>query len=310
MNVLGLFSGIGGFEYGLQQAGFNISALCEIEPYPIQVLKKNFPNVPIIGDVKNITKDSFSDIDVICGGFPCTDISRAGKMNGGINGEKSGLWYEFRRIINEIKPKYAIIENVNSILGNGLETVLSNLAEIGYDATWTTYDSKWFGLPQRRSRVYIIAVRNGIKANTEIFDFDERDSMQHRFQMEIVREGFKWNFTTNEEVKCPFAYFTRQRSDQFDIIGLSSTLMKRDYKDFTDLVYQNGYLRRVTPTERMLLQGFPKDWLIESTNTNMFSANGMSVPVIKHIGKQLKVYDQKYGDDTFSKKVTLQKRLF
>ena len=115
MNVVGLFSGIGGFEYGLQNVGYNIKALCEIESYTVSVLKKNFPTTSILNDVKNINKDTFGDleIDVIVGGFPCTDISRAGKMNGGINGEKSGLWYEFRRIINDIKPKYAIIENVN-----------------------------------------------------------------------------------------------------------------------------------------------------------------------------------------------------
>jgi len=310
MNVLGLFSGIGGFEYGLQNVGYNINSLCEIEPYPISVLDKNFPNIPIISDVRNISKKQFNDIDVIVGGFPCTDISRAGKMNGGIKGEKSGLWFEFRRIIDEIKPKYAIIENVNSILGNGLETVLSNLAEIGYDATWTTYDTKYFGLPQRRSRVYIIAVRDGIPDNTEIFNFTERSTDKHKYEVQSVKKGFEWNFTENGNSESSFAYFTRQRSDEFACTGLSSTLMKRDYKDFTDIIYQDNKLRKVTPTERMLLQGFPKDWLIESTNTNMYSCNGMSVPVIEEIGKQLLDFDKKYGKMVYSKNIKQQKALF
>ena len=310
MNVLGLFSGIGGFEYGLQNVGYNIKALCEIEPYPVSVLKKNFPTIPIINDVRDIVHNSFKDIDVIAGGFPCTDISRAGKMNGGIRGEKSGLWFEFRRIINDIKPKYAIIENVNSILGNGIETVLSNLAEIGYDATWTSYDTKYFGLPQRRSIVYIIAVRDGIKDGTEIFQFKERSTEQHRYKVQSIKKSFEWDYTQDGRIENPFAFFTRQRSDEFACTGLSSTLMKRDYKDFTDIIAQNGQLRRVTPTERMLLQGFPKDWLIKSTNTNMYSCNGMSVPVIEEIGKQLFQYDKKYGMMSYVKDIKLQRKLF
>lgn len=312
MNVLGLFSGIGGFEYGLQKAGYNITAMCEIEPYPVSVLKKNFSSIPIFNDVKDINKTTFNDneIDVIVGGFPCTDISRAGKMNGGINGEKSGLWFEFRRIINEIKPKYAIIENVNSILGNGLETVLSNLAEIGYDSNWQTLDTKYFGLPQRRSRVYIIGVRDGIPDNAEIFKFREHHTAKCRQKIQSIKKGFKWDFRESENIKSGFAFFTRQRSDEFACTGLSSTLMKRDYKDFTDLVLQNGILRRVTPEERMLLQGFPKDWLIPSTNQNMYSCNGMSVPVIEYIGNLLMDFHMKYENGIYEKDIKLQTTLF
>lgn len=307
LDVLDLFTGIGGFAYGLHRSGMNITALSEIEEYPSRVLKRNFPDVPNYGDVTKIHGGKYSDlseedkergvtilndIDVICGGFPCSDISRAGKQQGGINGEKSGLWKEFHRCIKEIRPKYTIIENVENLRRNGLDTLLSDLAEIGYDACWTTFDTKYFGLPQRRRRVYIVGFRDGINADCDFFQLEKRNLPESRSSVEFVNKGFKWYFESEFDSTQKTAYFTRQRSDEFDQLGVASTIMKRDYKDFTDVVHQNGILRRVTPKERMLLQGFDKDWLIPSTNHDMFSCNGMSVPVVEHIGNLLVNYDK------------------
>lgn len=288
MKTLGLFSGIGGFELGLQRAGFQISALCEIESPCINVLSKNFPNVPILNDVKNINLTP-NEYDVICGGFTCSDISIASKTGTGITGERSGIWKEFHRIIDEGRPQYAIIENVSALLNRGLEVLLHDLAKIGYDACWTTFDSKFFGTPQRRRRVYIVGVRDGIPANTDLFKFRERNTTEHKQKVAAFNNGFEWDFTKKSGIKHPFAYFTRQRSDQFACVGLSSTLTKRDYKDFTDIVYQDNILRRVTPTERLLLQTFPIDWFdgCNLSDTEKFKFNGMTVNVIEHIGKNV-----------------------
>lgn len=285
MNVLGLFSGIGGFELGLQRAGFNISALCEIEEPCIRVLNKNFPDIPIINDVKNISLKG-GEYDVMCGGFPCSDISISSKTGTGIRGSRSGIWSEYHRLINEGKPKYAIIENVSALLGRGLEVVLQDLAEIGYDATWTVFDSKFFGTPQRRRRVYIVGVRDGIPSGADLFRFRERNTKDHREQVVSFNNRFEWDFTKKQGIEYPFAYFTRQRSDEFACVGLSSTLTKRDYKDFTDIVLHNGTLRRVTPTERLALQTFPLDWFegCDLSNMEQFKFNGMTVNVIEHIG--------------------------
>lgn len=292
MKTLGLFSGIGGFELGLQRAGFDISALCEIEEPCVRVLNKNFQDTPIFTDVKNI-KLTPNQYDVVCGGFTCSDISIASKTGTGITGERSGIWKEFYRIINEGKPKYAIIENVSALLGRGLEVILQDLAEIGYDACWTTFDSKFFGTPQRRRRVYIVGVRDGIPLGTDIFKFSERNSAEHRQKVASFNNSLEWDFTKKSGIQHPFAYFTRQRSDQFACVGLSSTLTKRDYKDFTDLVYQDGILRRVTPAERLLLQTFPIDWVddCDLTNIEKFKYNGMTVNVIEHIGKSIMEFD-------------------
>lgn len=292
MNVLGLFSGIGGFEYGLKKSGYEISAYCEIEEKCLKVLRKNFPEAKEYKNVKDIKSGYY---DIICGGFPCQDISIAGKNKGLLNGDKSSLWVEFLRIINERRPKYAIIENVSALLGRGLEIILQHLAEIGYDATWTLYDSKYFGVPQRRRRVYIIGVRDGIPYGNEIFDFAGRNIANeiHRKEISSIEASFEWNFTEREGIENKFAFFTRQRSDQFAETGLSSTLAKRDYKSYTDLVVYEQLIRRVTPTERLRLQGFPDDWWdgCGLTDTEKYSCNGMTVNVVEYIGNLIKKYD-------------------
>ena len=288
--VLDLFSGIGGFSLGLSQAGFLTTQFCEIEPHCRRVLKKNFPLIPIHKDIKTLTV-SQGQYDVMCGGFPCQDISIGGK-GVGIGGAKSGLWKNFRDKINEGRPKYAIIENVSAILARGLEVVLSDLAEIGYDATWTLYDSKYFGVPQRRRRVYILAVRDGIKEGADIFDFAGRSTSDCAERMELVEGNFKSHFTKTEHGR-ELSYFTRQRSDSFAECGVSNTLAKRDYKSATDFVLREGMLQRVSPRERLALQGFPTDWFdgCGLTRDEKFTCNGMTVPVVKHIGEAILKFD-------------------
>ena len=292
MEVLGLFSGVGGFELGLQKAGFDITKMCEIEPHCVRVLNKNF-DCEVALDISKL-EVKLNEFDVMVGGFPCQDISIAGKNKGLLGGDKSSLWREYLRLIKEGKPKYAIIENVSAILGRGLEIILQDLAEIGYDTTYTTFDTKYFGLPQRRRRVYILAVRDGIPRDSEIFNFKRRNTTSHREQVELVKSSFKWDFTKEQGISHPFAFFTRQRSDQYSETGLSGTLAKRDYKSFTDLVLQFGRIRRVTPEERLLLQGFPVNWFdgCEMTVSQQFSCNGMSVPVVTHIGELINDYER------------------
>ena len=286
MNVLDLFSGIGGFGLGLESAGgFKVKAFCEIEQHCTRVLNKNFEGVPVFDDITalNIKEGEY---DVFTGGFPCQDISIAGK-NKGIGGEKSGLWKEYKRLIKQGKPKYAIIENVFALLGRGLEVILQDLAEIGYDATWTLYDTRYFGKPQRRRRVYIVAVRDGIPSESDLFEVGLRDLPSSRSMLESFNQGFRWDFKKGEGDKHTFTFVTRQRSNEFKEVGLSSTLAKRDYKSYVDLVLHNDIIRRVTPNERLNLQGFPSDWLDDCglTKKDMFTCNGMSVPVVQYIGK-------------------------
>lgn len=155
MNVLDLFSGIGGFSLGLERAGMRTVAFCEIDPYPRAILEKHWPGVPCAGD---ITAREFipGEADVICGGFPCQDISTAGN-GAGLAGERSGLWRELLRAIRVVRPKFAVVENVAALLSRGMGTVLGDMAEIGYDAEWHCIPASAVGAPHRRDRVWIIA---------------------------------------------------------------------------------------------------------------------------------------------------------
>jgi len=161
MNVLDLFSGIGGFSLGLERAGMKTIAFCEIDKKAQLVLKKHWPEVPIFEDVSKLKKEDINEqVDVICGGFPCQDISLAGRGEG-LEGKRSGLWFEFHRLIKEIRPRYAIIENVSALRNRGLDEVLRGLSEIGYDAEWHCIPASAVGAPHQRDRIWIVAYPNG-----------------------------------------------------------------------------------------------------------------------------------------------------
>jgi DNA (cytosine-5)-methyltransferase 1 len=160
MNVLDLFSGIGGFSLGLERAGMRTVAFCEIEPYCRAVLRKHWPHVPCYDDIRTLTAERLAQdaisVDVIVGGFPCQDVSSAGKKVG-LSGHRSGLWREFSRLIGEIRPRFVVVENVTDLLSRGLGDVLGDLAALGYDAEWHCIPASHIGLPQPRDRIWIVA---------------------------------------------------------------------------------------------------------------------------------------------------------
>src|SRR5688572_6900268 len=134
LKVLDLFSGIGGFSLGLERTGgFETVAFCEIDPFCRRVLAKHWPEVRQYEDVRELTAQKLAadgiGVDVICGGFPCQDISLANNNGTGLAGEKSGLWCEFARLIGEVRPRFVIVENVSTLRSRGLGDVLSDLAE-------------------------------------------------------------------------------------------------------------------------------------------------------------------------------------
>lgn len=169
MRVLDLFAGIGGFTIGLERAGFETVAFCEIEPYAQKVLRKNWPEVPIYDDVRTITADRLASdgigVDVITGGFPCQDISVAGNQAGIQDGTRSGLWSECARLLGELQPRYAIFENVTNLLngerGDWFKRVLWDISEVGYDAEWHCIPASELGAHHHRDRVWIIAYPSG-----------------------------------------------------------------------------------------------------------------------------------------------------
>lgn len=160
LKLLDLFSGIGGFSLGLERSGaFKTVAFCEIEDFPRRVLAKHWPEVLIYDDVRTLSAERLRadgiEVDAICGGFPCQDISLAGK-GAGLDGERSGLWREYARLIGELRPRYVIVENVSALLGRGLGVVLGDLAALGYDAEWHCIPASDVGAPHRRDRLWVV----------------------------------------------------------------------------------------------------------------------------------------------------------
>jgi DNA (cytosine-5)-methyltransferase 1 len=199
LRVLDLFSGIGGFSLGLERTGgFKTVAFCEIEPFPRRVLAKHWPEVPCYHDVRELTADQLAadgiGIDVICGGFPCQDISFAGK-GAGLAGERSGLWSEYARLIGELQPRYAIVENVSALLSRGLADVLGDLAALGYDAEWHCIPASAVGAPHRRDRIWIIAHANGSEWRKDIAS---RRSVQWKNGLPQGQEG-SGRFSSNSQ---------------------------------------------------------------------------------------------------------------
>ena len=203
--VLDIFSGIGGFSLGLEKTGMKTIAFCEINSFCQKILKKHWQSVPVFSDITILTNKDFKalpKIDVIAGGFPCQDISVAGK-GGGIAAKRSGLWKEFARLINEIRPKYAIIENVANLRSQGLISVLQDLWEIGYDAQWHCIPASAFGAPHRRDRIWIVAYPSCIgkaglscreKTSQSISGSNRKDvfgykvsGLQGNYQFKVVR---------------------------------------------------------------------------------------------------------------------------
>ena len=181
MNYLDLFHGIGGFALGAYWAGmkFEHHYCSDIEPWCQELYAKRFPDSIQLGDITKIdAKDLPAGDWIITGGFPCQDISIAGK-GAGIHGERSGLWFEYWRLIRDLRPRFAIMENVGMLVHRGLREVLGSLAEIGYDAEWQDIRASDVGAPHRRERIWIVAYA--------------RNTRDNRFGMRINRERAKKN---------------------------------------------------------------------------------------------------------------------
>lgn len=168
MKFISLFSGVGGFDLGFEQAGMECVLQVEKDKFANQVLKKRWPRISKMEDVHDLNKQNAPTADLICGGFPCQDVSVAGRR-AGLAGKRSGLWYEFARIIGDIRPRWVVIENVPGLLSSGTDEsgapfkgrdmaiITGALAELGYWWAYRILDSQYFGVAQRRRRVFIVA---------------------------------------------------------------------------------------------------------------------------------------------------------
>jgi DNA (cytosine-5)-methyltransferase 1 len=158
MNVGSTFSGVGGFDLGFERAGMRVLWQAEIDEWCRRVLRWHWPNAAIFDDVRAVNGEA-EPVNLLCGGFPCQDLSVAGKR-AGFKGERSSLFFEFARIADELRPRWIVLENVVGLLssaeGRDFGILLATLAEIGYGCAWRVVDARYFGVPQRRRRVFIV----------------------------------------------------------------------------------------------------------------------------------------------------------
>ena len=161
LRLLDTFAGIGGFSYAATKlvGGYRTTQFIEIDPFCQKILKKHFPFTPIHDDIRTFTAIP-GQYDVICGGFPCQSISVAGNRAGITEESRSGIFYELIRVIRMVRPRFVVLENVAAILNNGLDIVLGELSQAGYDAEWSVISASSLGACHRRSRWWCVAYTN------------------------------------------------------------------------------------------------------------------------------------------------------
>jgi len=168
-----LFTGVGGFDLGFERAGMKCEWQVEFDKNCQNILRKHWSETELFDDVRTVGKHNLKPVDLICGGFPCQDVSIAGKR-AGIAGERSGLWFEFARIIDELEPAWVVIENVAGLLsshkGRDFAVIIRWLAERGYGVAWRVLDSQYFGVAQRRRRVFIVGSFGNGRAAEVLFE--------------------------------------------------------------------------------------------------------------------------------------------
>lgn len=300
MRVASFFSGIGGIDLGLEQAGMNVVFQCEILKFGQKILKRHWPNVPLAEDITKITGVDIPDVDVFAGGFPCQDLSLAnqGKRKG-LEGARSGLFYKYAELIKEKKPRWVFIENVpgllNSAQGGDFRVVLSTLDELGYGVAWRVLDAKFFGTPQRRRRTYIVASLGNLGAAEVLFE---------RGTNPIINKPYNRtrNFvaTGNDESLPESNYFSIQHAGigRRASAGPQGKGYRNDGETYT--LDSRGSADAVCKTDAPFRMR-ESTGVSKGMDGNRYRAigNAVCVPVIRWIGTRIVEVDKKYFPELY-----------
>jgi DNA (cytosine-5)-methyltransferase 1 len=248
MTGVSLFAGVGGFDLAMEGNNIKVVATCEIDKNASAVLAKQFPNAKLFSDVQEVTGEQLirAGFDprngIITGGFPCQDLSVAGRR-AGLAGERSGLFWQIARIIQETETEWFILENVPGLLssnkGKDMGLVIGTLADLGYSVAWRVLDAQYFGVPQRRRRVFIVGRRNSNGASVA----------KVLFESESVRGDSAQGGTQGEDPSTNFKKrsIARMRGfGDYEIDQKASALKARDWKDVTDIVYPENKIGTIT----------------------------------------------------------------
>jgi DNA (cytosine-5)-methyltransferase 1 len=258
--VASFFSGIGGFDLGFEQAGFDVAFQCEIDSFCNEILEKHWPLVPRHENIKDLDHANIPFSQVWVGGFPCQDVSLA-RMGprAGLKGTRSGLFHDFADLLREGQPKVLVLENVPGLLsshkGRDFGTIIRTLADIGYCVGWRVLNSKNFGVPQSRSRVYIVGSYRDSRGPLEILfepECGEGNVEASKSNGKAALSPFKESL--GDSVKGPV--FQRIA---YCLYACSARHTGTDWSR-TYVTYPDGRVRRLIPRECEGLQGFPTGW--------------------------------------------------
>lgn len=287
MKFIDLFAGIGGFRFGMESAGHECVAFCEIDKFARASYKAihNTEGEIELHDITTVTDEKIRNIghvDAICGGFPCQAFSIAGARRG-FEDTRGTLFFEVARFAAILKPKYLFLENVKGIInhnkGNTFETIIGSLDELGYDVGWQVLNSKDFGVPQNRERVYIVGHLRGERGR-KVFPIIKTRSDKSIIQLGNIKktESFGGN------PQCGRVYSPA---------GLAPCLNTMQGGQREPKISIDGKVRKLTPRECWRLQGFP-DWAFDkaqevNSNSQLYkqAGNSVTVNVIKEIARYL-----------------------
>jgi DNA (cytosine-5)-methyltransferase 1 len=296
--IASFFSGIGGFDLGFEIAGFEVTYQCEIDEFCTSILERHWPRVIRSRDIREIRNGTaIPDADVWCAGFPCQDVSLArARPRAGLRGSQTGLFYPFAQLIGEALPEVVVLENVPGLLsshcGRDFGIVLQTLAALGYAVAWRVLDSRYFGVPQSRSRLYIVGYFGNPRSCGEILFESERsegDSPPSRPSRTKFISPFKEILGDS------------RRGPLVQRIGycLAATSGRHTGTDWSrTYVTYPGRVRRLTPLEAERLQGFPDGWTlppdsggrdVEGLDSARYAAlgNAVTVPVVDWLARRI-----------------------
>lgn len=297
LTVASFFSGIGGFDLGFERAGMRIVWQCEVDDFCKKILNQHWQGVPFETDIRKVDPNEIPNAAVWTGGFPCQDVSvaRMGPRKG-LKGSKSGLFYDFARLIESRLPPIVVIENVPGLLsshgGKDFQIVVRTLANLGYGVAWRVLNSRYFGVPQSRQRVFIVAChRDPELAGKILFESEcgEGDAAPRKKNGAKPVSPFKSSF--GDPVKGPIV-----QGIAYCLYACSARHTGTDWSR-TYVSYPDGRVRRLTPVESERIQGFPDNWTLplgeigdaDKVDTQRYQSigNAVTVNVARWLGERI-----------------------
>ncbi len=298
-----MFSGIGGFDLALTRQNHHCIGYSEINKYAIQIYEKNFgKEVKNYGDATKINPEQIPNFDLLCAGFPCQTFSIAGKRKG-FQDTRGTLFFEIARILKTKKPPLFLLENVKGILnhdkGKTYAKIIQTLDELGYDFEWMVLNSKFFGVPQNRERVFIIGnLRETSRSEILPFSTINGENKEIQYYQKSERESAR---IYNPEGIAPTLHRKTGGWQDTKILAIPLKFLQRNQKKLqgeysftidtanTGGVMQDSKVRRLSPTECERLQGFPDNWTEGLSDTERYNVlgNAITVNVVEEIIKKI-----------------------